>query len=98
MLCTAVTASFCRLLHLQPQVCPSQCSTQAKKKFFSHSQENCIAAALDCFFKELTGPVKQDCSDPEEYIDGAIEYLQRVTESQEHNLNNNVSTSANQFG
>lgn len=68
--------------------------TGTKKKFFSHSQENCIAAALDCFLRELTGTVTLECNDPKKYIGGAIEFLQGV---QERNLNNNVSPSPHQF-
>lgn len=72
--------------------------TGTKKKFFSHSQENCTTAALECFLTELRGTVKMECNDPKEYIDGAIEFLEMETERQQRNLNNNVSTSPHQFG
>lgn len=41
------------------------------------------------------GPVKLECNDPEQYIGGAVEFLQGV---KERNLNNNVSPSPHQFG
>uniref|UniRef100_A0A3Q3K1W5 Interleukin n=1 Tax=Monopterus albus TaxID=43700 RepID=A0A3Q3K1W5_MONAL len=38
-------------------------------KHLSHTQEECIATALDCVVRELKGTVKLECEDPKDYID-----------------------------
>uniref|UniRef100_A0A3Q3JNQ9 Interleukin n=1 Tax=Monopterus albus TaxID=43700 RepID=A0A3Q3JNQ9_MONAL len=43
-------------------------------KHLSHTQEECIATALDCVVRELKGTVKLECEDPKDYIDSEVDH------------------------
>lgn len=66
--------------------------------FLCHTQEECIPAALQCFLTELSGTVKDECEDPNEVINPAIEFLELVIENRSGNVNGNVSISPHCVG
>lgn len=48
-------------------------------------------AALECFKVELSGTVAEECEDPKEVIEQAIEFLIDVIGKRSANANSNVS-------
>ncbi|XP_078117441.1 uncharacterized protein LOC144524810 [Sander vitreus] len=51
--------------------CPSNSTFYAPENV----QKQCITTALDCVMRELNGTVKDECKDPMEYIDQALDFL-----------------------
>ncbi len=50
-----------------------------------------MTAALDCFMTELRGTVKDECEDPQEYIDQALKSYQFWFKKGSDNVEGNVS-------
>lgn len=49
-------------------------------RFHSLLPQECIPAALQCVMAELSGVVKLECEDPDHYVDGQLEFLEKMTE------------------
>ncbi|KAM8910885.1 uncharacterized protein AB9W97_007020 [Spinachia spinachia] len=62
--------------HMKNQVkCPPDSRFYAPRRSVA---EACIPTALDCVSRELSGTVKAECADPEDYTTDAIEFLDRL--------------------
>lgn len=87
------------LLYMQPQVCLSQSSNifLSLPLPLSHTQGDCITAALECFQIELKGTVRLECEYPEENIRQAVEFLDFAIRQRSRDVNATVSTSTQCF-
>ncbi|TNN58748.1 hypothetical protein EYF80_031073 [Liparis tanakae] len=61
-------------------------------KHVSLSQKRCITAALHCVLRELSGAVHEECEDPREHVEDAVDYLDLLIK--ERSEKGHTSTSA----